>query len=135
MTTIKRAAAAIAMVAAAGLAGAAGWGGPRLPTVAVTIRHSRFEPDRLALPPGTRVRFVVHNADPIDHEFILGDMSVQLRHEHGREGSHHEAGAVSVPADSTTSTTWTLRPGQGAFFGCHLPGHWVYGMQGVVTPR
>ena len=105
------------------------------PAVTVTIRHSRFVPDRLVLQPGRATRVVVRNEDPIDHEVVLGDMDVQLRHEHGTQTVHHERGAVSVPAESTASTGWTLPPGVGAFFGCHLPGHWAYGMQGVVVPR
>lgn len=80
------------------------------------------------------MRIVVRNDDPIDHELVLGDLAVQQRHEHGTTSVHHEAGAVSVPADSTAVTTWTLAPGQPAFFGGHLPGHGAYGMQGLVVP-
>ena len=50
--------------------------------------------------PGERVRFVLRNTDPIDHEFILGDDAVQRRHEEGRERQHHGdvPGERSVPA-------------------------------------
>src|SRR5581483_4905640 len=45
-------------------------GGPA--TIRITAHHSRFEPDRISVGPNSTVRFVVHNADPIDHEFIIG---------------------------------------------------------------
>ena len=106
-------------------------------TVELTINHSRFSTDAMHFRRGTNVRFVVRNTDPIDHELIVGDEGVQLRHEHGTE-AHHGArpGEVSVPAGATASTTYTFsRPGA-LQFGCHLPSHWAYGMRGsiVVTP-
>ena len=106
-------------------------------TVELTIHHSRFSTDAMRFPRESTVRFVVRNTDPIDHELIVGDEGVQLRHEHGTE-AHHGArpGEVSVPAGATASTTYTFsRPGA-LQFGCHLPSHWAYGMRGsiVVTP-
>jgi hypothetical protein len=46
--------------------------GPGTVTVEIEIRHSRFIVDDLAVRPGTDVRFVVHNRDPIRHELIVG---------------------------------------------------------------
>lgn len=126
---------AVAAVVGVGLCTGGLGGRPQPPpVVTVAIHHSRFVPDRLVLPAGRLVRIVVRNEDPIDHELVLGDLAVQARHEHGTDRVHHESGAVSVPADSTAATTWTLPRGQPAFFGCHLPGHWAYGMQGLVVP-
>jgi len=64
----------------------------------------------------------------------LGDDAVQARHENGTEQLHGEApGQVSVPAGSTASTTFTFpKPGK-LVYACHLPGHFAYGMKGVVT--
>ena len=106
---------------------------PEERTVVVDVRHSRFSPDEIHVTPGTTVRFVVRNADPIPHELIVGDQSVQDRHERGAEERHGDVpGEVSVPAGATAATTYTFsRPGR-VLLGCHLPGHWDYGMRGVV---
>jgi uncharacterized cupredoxin-like copper-binding protein len=103
-------------------------------TVEVDIELSRFEPSTIQVAPGETVRFVVHNADPIDHEFLVGDDAVQLVHELGTEAHHPpKAGEMSVPAGATRETTYTFpsTPGE-LIFGCHLPGHYAYGMRGLV---
>lgn len=82
---------------------------------------------------GETVRFVVRNKDPIDHELIVGPMPVQLGHESGREASHPpRPGEVSVPLLSSASTTYEFEERGTIWFGCHLPGHWNYGMLGRV---
>ena len=103
-------------------------------TVEITIHHSRFQPSELSLPAGATVRFVIRNTDPIDHEFILGDQEVQDRHEDGTE-PHHGAipGEVSVPAGKVASTTYRFSEAGTLIMGCHLPGHWDYGMRGLVV--
>jgi uncharacterized cupredoxin-like copper-binding protein len=83
------------------------------------------------------VRIVVRNNDPIDHELIVGDQAVQDGHEHGTDGSHDGSvpGQVSVPAGATVTTTYRFdRPGR-LLYGCHVPGHWAYGMRGTVEVR
>jgi len=102
--------------------------------VHVEIHHSRFLPSSLSLEGRQTVRFVVHNADPIDHEFIVGDQATQDRHEHGIE-DHHDGsvpGEISVPAGAVVTTTYDLGPPGQLLYGCHLPGHWAYGMRGVI---
>jgi uncharacterized cupredoxin-like copper-binding protein len=108
----------------------------RTRTVEITIRHSKFSISHLDVQRGERVRFVVSNDDPIDHELIVGPMPVQLRHESGRE-AHHGArdGEVSVPLFRTASTAYTFREPGEVWFACHLPGHWNYGMQGTIAVR
>jgi uncharacterized cupredoxin-like copper-binding protein len=103
-------------------------------TVEITIRHSRFSLPRLTVERGSTVKFVVHNRDPIAHELIVGDEQVQLVHENGTE-RHHGArpGEVSVPPGTTRSTTFTFSEPERLLFGCHLPGHYAYGMRGVIT--
>ncbi len=107
--------------------------------VAVTINHSRFQPARLSVQAGQTVRFVIHNGDPIDHEFILGDRAVQDKHEVGRDRHHHGMvpGEVSVPAGETRVTTYEFEEAETLIIGCHLPGHFAYGMRGtvIVTQR
>jgi uncharacterized cupredoxin-like copper-binding protein len=111
-------------------------GGDATRTVVVTMHHSRFQPEVVRVAPGTTVRFLLRNTDPIDHEFILGDDAVQRRHEQGREREHHGEvpGEVSVAAGGEAATTYTFRAGGPASleFACHLPGHYAYGMRGVA---
>jgi uncharacterized cupredoxin-like copper-binding protein len=103
-------------------------------TVVVTIHHSRFQPGALRVRPGSTVRFVIRNQDPIDHEFILGDAAVQRRHEHGTERHHGGVpGEVSVAAGQEAATTFTFPAAPGSLeYACHLPGHYAYGMHGLV---
>jgi len=105
-------------------------------TVEITIHHSRFSLPRLSVERGSTVRFVIHNRDPIAHEFIVGDEHVQLVHENGTE-RHHGArpGEVSIPPGATRDTTFAFSRADELLFGCHLPGHYAYGMRGVITVR
>ena len=133
-------AAALALVAGAAVALVASWpagsraGGGEARTVVVTMHHSRFEPSVVQVEPGERVRFVLRNTDPIDHEFILGDEEVQQIHEEGTE-SHHGAkpGEVTIPAGEERETTFVFEEPGRLIYGCHLPGHYDYGMKGIVS--
>jgi uncharacterized cupredoxin-like copper-binding protein len=102
-------------------------------TVEITMRHSKFLPARFVVRRGATIRFVVTNADPVDHEIIIGDEAVQRRHETGTEAEHGTVpGEVTVPAGTTAETTFTFsRPGI-LLVGCHAPGHYAYGMRGRV---
>jgi uncharacterized cupredoxin-like copper-binding protein len=126
---------ALAFLLLAGLAGCRPVGAqPGTVTVDVEIRYSRFDPSSFQFPAGTTVRFVVRNADPIDHEFIVGDERVQQIHEEGTEAYHPpRPGEMTVPAGTTRTTTYTFREPGSLIFGCHLPGHYAYGMRGTVT--
>ena len=102
--------------------------------VIVNINHSRFEPEAFEFEQGDVVTFVVRNADPIDHEFILGDEAVQDLHEKGAHPSHGDLpGEVSVAADSTATTTYEFTEPGKLIIGCHLPAHYDYGVKAQVT--
>lgn len=131
-----RAAFAMALVALTVCSSASAGARTSSRTVELTVRHSRFSPSELIVEQGEHVRFVVHNEDPIDHELIVGPMAVQLRHEAGREAWHPPIpGEVSVPIFQTTETTYIFDEAGTMWFGCHLPGHWDYGMQGRIVVR
>ncbi len=107
--------------------------GPGNLTVEVTIHHSHFDPDRIKVAPGSTVRFVIHNTDPINHEFIVGDAEVHRRHEAGTEPVHPpRPGEVSIPALTTAETTFGFQSPGSVLYACHLPGHFAYGMSGYV---
>jgi uncharacterized cupredoxin-like copper-binding protein len=133
-----------AAVAGAALAGglailltSSGAGGPA--TIEIRAFHSRFEPDRVTVEPGETVRFVITNVDPIDHEFIIGPPETHDIHERGEPHFHTGAvaGEVTVPAGATVETTWTFGPAGSpdVTYGCHLAGHWTYGMHGKALIR
>ncbi len=136
MTRSVAATAALATVALSLLAGCGGNAqADAVETVHVTIHHSKFSPDHLRLRTGATVRFVVRNSDPIEHELIVGDEAVQHTHEVGTDKLHEGPGAVSLPGGATRTTTYTV-PTQSApqslLYGCHLPGHWTFGMRGTI---
>lgn len=80
--------------------------------------------------------FVINNRDPIDHEFIVGDESVQRAHERGTEAHHGtRPGEVSIPAGGTRTTTYVFETPGRLLIGCHLPTHYDYGMRGDVVVR
>lgn len=107
---------------------------PPPPTTVVAMKGSRFLPGAMTVKAGTTVRFEVTNLDPIDHELIIGPTDVQDRHEKGSETHHADKpGEVSVAAGETRTTTYRFaEPGE-VTFGCHLPGHYSYGMKATVT--
>lgn len=110
-------------------------GRPTDGVVHVSIHFSRFDPETIEVERGETVRFVIRNTDPIDHEFILGDDEVQRVHEDGTEARHApRPGEVSVPAGATVVTTYTFPLEDGTLIlGCHLPGHYGFGMRGTVS--
>lgn len=108
--------------------------GPGLVTVNVHIRYSKFSISTLHVRAGSTVRFLIHNDDPINHEFIVGDARVHALHQRGTEKSHPPVpGEVSV-APGELGETFYVFPKAGRFlFACHLPGHFAYGMHGWVV--
>lgn len=106
-------------------------------TIDIVINHSTFDVSSLEIDEGDTVTFVLHNEDPIDHEFIVGNREVQNVHEKGSEADHDERPTeVTIPAGETVETTITfdapLSVADPLLFGCHLPGHYDYGMKGVI---
>ena len=108
--------------------------GPGIVTVRVGINHSHFDLNDLHVRAGTLVRFVVHNDDPIDHEFVVGDDAVHAQHEHGHEATHPPVpGEVSIGPGETGETTYTFATPGAITYACHLPRHIAYGMAGTIT--
>ena len=99
----------------------------------IRMRYSAFSTTEVVATAGVPFTFVLVNADPIDHEWLVGDDAFHERHRTGTEPDHgSRATEVSVPAGTTRTTTVTFRdPGEYRFI-CHLPGHEAYGMVGIV---
>jgi uncharacterized cupredoxin-like copper-binding protein len=124
-------AASLLVLAGAACAPAAASPGER--TVHVRIHYSAFSLGDIRVEPGQTVRFVISNTDPIDHEFIVGDQAVQVAHEFGTEAYHPpRPGEITIRVGETVETTYTFGR-TSLLFGCHLPGHYAYGMRGTIT--
>lgn len=118
----------LAGIAAAWVAGPAA-GSP----VEIGMRYSAFTRTDLTVRAGVPLTVVLHNGDPIDHEWLVGDAAFHERHRGGTEVIHGSSPAeVSVPAGQTVTTTVTFLDSGEYQFICHLPGHEAYGMVGVV---
>lgn len=104
--------------------------------VDIHIRYSHFEPSSIAVPFGRPVTFVLHNDDPIEHEWIVGDAALHERHRTGTEEHHGERSTeVSIAASSVIETTVTFDQPVEWSYVCHLPGHEAYGMVGLLVAR
>ncbi len=102
-------------------------------TVVLDVTYSKFSPSSVSVRRGEKIRFVVSNHDPIPHELIVGDQAVQDVHEAGTEAHHGDRpGEVSVAAGGRAETTVAFPRSGLLLFGCHLPGHWAYGMKGTI---
>jgi uncharacterized cupredoxin-like copper-binding protein len=107
--------------------------GPGDVTVELHVEHSLFEQTEIRVVEGTRLRFVLDNDDPINHELIVGGPEVHARHALGTEARHPSIpGEVSVGPNEVGVTTLRFDEPGTFEFACHLPGHYEYGMHGVV---
>lgn len=108
--------------------------GPGDVTVRIGIEHSLFDAEEIRVVEGTRLRFLVDNADPIAHELITGPEDVHERHRTGTHAQHLSVpGEVSVAAGELGMTTFVFDRVGEYEFACHLPRHYEYGMRGTVV--
>jgi len=134
MTTprLRRAAGMLVLAVAAPLLAACGGGGPRV--VEIGMRYSRYTPAALTVRAGDTVRFVLRNDDPIAHEFVLGTAEEHALHEEAADESHDDTpGQASLEPGETDTVEYTFTKPGSILFACHRPGHFRYGMSGVVT--
>jgi len=127
-----RSPAAIALLIGAAVVAGCGVS-PAPQRVEILIHYSHFSPPEVTVPHGIPVTFVLVNEDPIDHEWLIGDVAFHERHRSGTEPSHEDRpDEVSLRAFTTAQTTLTFdEPGDVVFI-CHFPGHEAYGMVGVL---
>ena len=124
----------LAIVLLAVVAGACAPAAPR--AVSITIHYSHYTPAQIDVPAGVPVTFMIRNDDPIDHEWLLGDMAMHERHRLGTEAVHAaRPDELTVPARSTRTTTLMFPTAMTLQYMCHLPGHEAYGMVGVLVAK
>jgi len=105
-------------------------------TVTIGIHYSHYSISEVEVPAGVPVTFTIRNDDPIDHEWMVGDMAMHERHRLGTEAVHaSRPDEVTIPALSTRTTTLTFPVPVTLEYMCHLPGHEQYGMVGVLVAK
>ena len=116
-------------VAWAGLPGA----GTGPVTVEIPIHYSHYERSLVTVRAGVPVTFVLHNTDPIDHEWIVGDAAAHERHLTGTEPVHvSRLTELSFAAGTQQTNTLTFNtPGKFLHL-LTLPGHEAYGTSGAI---
>lgn len=108
--------------------------GPGEVTIEVGMKYTQFDVEEIRVRPGTRVRFVLENEDPIAHEMIVGDEFVHAQHAQATHAEHPPVpGEVSVEPLDTAVTTYEFDDPGTIEFACHLPGHYDYGMHGEIV--
>ena len=117
--------------------------------VTVILRDYAFNPDPLHLVAGETVRLTVVNGGLIEHEFVLGDASVQSAWAEADARASAPAPFATSPPASVSAEVGGLRllvgSGQtvvalhdvpaahGLELACHLPGHLQQGMRARVV--
>ena len=115
-------------------AGACAPAAPR--AAAITIRHSHYSISQIDVPAGVPITFTIRNDDPIDHEWLIGDLAMHDRHRTGTEPLHaSRPDELTIPALSTRTTTLTFPMPMTLMYMCHLPGHAQYGMVGLLVAK
>jgi uncharacterized cupredoxin-like copper-binding protein len=106
--------------------------GPRAMTI--DMRFSRYLPRAFTVHAGQTVRFTLVNEDPITHEFIIGTAAQQDAHERGRDENHNgKPGQATIEPGETRVISFTFTEPGSLIFACHRPGHYLYGMRGLIT--
>ena len=85
-----------------GAVGLAVAGEPAPIEIDISIHYSHYQPAAIVVPAGRPITFVIHNTDPIDHEWIVGDEAVHQRHRTGTE-PYHAARPTEVTIDAGTT--------------------------------
>ena len=102
----------------------------------IGIHYSHYSTTRIDVPAGLPITFTIHNDDPIDHEWLLGDLAMHERHRTGTEPVHAaRPDELTIPALSSRTTTLSFPIAMTLTYMCHLPGHEAYGMVGTLVAR
>ena len=127
------------LAAACSLAGSASTSPSGAPTrINVTLTDAmRIEPATMTVPAGVPVTFVVTNVGAIDHEFYLGDEAAQVAHEQEMQSMggmvHDEPEGIALDPGQTKELTFTFAEPGNTLAGCHVAGHYAFGMKAAIT--
>jgi uncharacterized cupredoxin-like copper-binding protein len=131
---VKLRALAIALALATVVPAGCGAGGPSERALQVRMRYSRYLPASITVKAGTTIEFALVNADPIEHEFVIGTLEEQRRHELGDPHDPHIGpGQRLLPGNATGRLRFTFSKPGTLQYACHRPGHYRYGMVGTIN--
>ena len=135
------------VVLVAGLVGACGGSTPVNDgkTIEIVMRDFAFSPETVTLRAGEKVTLRFKNIGKLEHEFMAGAepeygkgylkdwfAGAELETSGGHDMGHAGQG-VRVAPNSTVSVTFIVPTPGGAFeFGCFVPGHYEFGMRGLL---
>ena len=97
----------------------------------------RFTPDRIDVRRGETLRFRVHNAGKVMHEFVIGTKAENARHAELMvkfpNMEHDEPYMAHVPPGKTGEIVWTFNRAGIFEFACLIAGHYQAGMVGTIN--
>ncbi|MDQ6727792.1 MAG: cupredoxin domain-containing protein [Actinomycetota bacterium] len=112
-------------------------------TVEVTITQAKqYQPAAITVAPGEVVTFKVTNASTDLHEFMLGDASVQEKHDKemaamgmGSMKVADQPNLIDLDPGQTKQLTWKFpgKTGATVIYGSHSPGEYSAGLKGTIT--
>lgn len=98
--------------------------------------HMRFTPDRIEARLGETLRFRVHNAGKVMHEFVIGTKTENAKHAEWMvkfpNMEHDEPYMAHVSPGKTGEIIWTFNRSGTFEFACLIAGHYGAGMVGVI---
>jgi len=105
--------------------------------VQVTLRDTmRFEPAHIQVRAGETVRFKLHNAGRLRHEFVLGTPQDLAAHaqvmQQMPDMAHDAANQASLPPGGRAEVVWRFTQAGTVDFACLQPYHLEAGMKGQV---
>ena len=120
-------------------------------TIEVEMTDNRYDHEQITVHKGETVRFVVHNAGQLVHEFNIGTREMHMAHQdemlammqsgqmsptrmkHGHGGmmGHDDPNSVLLNPGETKELIWKFEHAvPGLEFACNVPGHYQAGMVG-----
>jgi uncharacterized cupredoxin-like copper-binding protein len=115
-------------------------------SIAVTADDTmRFGPGTISATAGETIAFVVTNTGEAEHEFVLGDATVQAEHAEEADAAetdeaasmgdeaHEDEAAITLAPGETRTLVYTFEEPGTQFYACHLPGHYEAGMWGTIV--
>ena len=98
--------------------------------------HMRFTPDRIEARLGETLRFRVHNAGKVMHEFVIGTKAENAKHAELMvkfpNMEHDEPYMAHVAPGKTGEVIWTFNRAGTFEFACLIAGHYGAGMEGII---
>lgn len=98
----------------------------------------RYDPASIDVRPGETVTFKVTNVSKTAHEFDLGDVAFQAKHEKEMRAMPagmnmgDEPAAIELQPGETKTLTWTFSKAGSLLYACHEVGHYDSGMKGDI---